>query len=214
MDSASVNKSALRRRMAAIRDAIPADERLLKSTAIAQRLSEWPSFVSAAVVFTFLSTRSEVATEIVNGFALAAGKTVAAPRTLLEEKRLEFRVLRGVAGELVAGAFGILEPRADAPLLKPDQADVVFVPGLAFDPHGFRLGYGGGFYDRLLAEAAVRAATVGLAFEEQVIESVPHDESDLPISFIATERRIIECPRRGQEGPPPATASDNGYDRR
>jgi len=193
MYSASRNKLALRRRMAAIRDAIPADERLLKSAAIAQRLSEWPPFVSAATIFTFLTTRSEVATEIINGLALMAGKALAAPRTLLGEKRLEFRALQGVAGEVVAGPFGILEPPADTPLLDPEQADMIFVPGLAFDPLGYRLGYGGGFYDRLLADPALRATTVGLAFEEQVIERVAHDESDLPVEHVATERRIIDC---------------------
>jgi 5-formyltetrahydrofolate cyclo-ligase len=187
------SKSALRRRMAAIRDAIPAEERTAKSEAIARRLSEWGGFAAAKTVLAFISTRSEVLTQPMVAAALAAGKVVGAPRTLLEQKRLEFRRIRGLAQELVPGPFGILEPKTEAPLLDPAAADLILVPGLAFDKQGYRLGYGGGFYDRLLANPEVRAATVGIAFEGQIVERMPHEESDRPVGWLATEQRIINC---------------------
>jgi len=187
------SKSALRKRMAAIRDAIPADKRMAKSEAIARRLSEWGEFAGARTVLAFISTRSEALTEPIVAAALAAGKVVGAPRTLLAQKRLDFRQIRGLAQELAPGPFGILEPNAQAPRLEPAAASLILVPGLAFDEQGYRLGYGGGFYDRLLANPEVHATVVGIAFEEQIIERLPHGESDRPVDWLATERRIINC---------------------
>jgi len=190
------SKSALRKRMAAIRDAIPAEERKAKSEAIAGRVSHWDEFAKAEAILAFVSTRSEVATEAIIAAAVAAGKVVGAPRTLLKEKRLEFRRVQGVPGELVPGPFGILEPRSDAAEIEPGAADVILVPGLAFDPQGYRVGYGGGFYDRLLAHRALRATAVGIAFEEQMVERAPHGESDRPVGWVITERRVIACAER------------------
>ncbi|UCH33258.1 MAG: 5-formyltetrahydrofolate cyclo-ligase [Armatimonadota bacterium] len=187
------SKSALRKRIAAVRDAIPQPERIAKSADIARRLTEWERFEQARTILAFLSTRSEVLTEPFIARALTSGKTVGAPRTLLGEKRLDFRRLRGSGDDLVAGPFEILEPNADAPPLDPARADIILVPGLAFDEQGYRLGYGGGFYDRLLAGLAVRAAAVGVAFEAQMIERVPREDRDLPVGWVVTEKRIITC---------------------
>jgi len=191
------SKSALRRRVAAVRDAIPAGERAAKSEAIARRLSGWQQFARARTILAFLSTRSEVLTEPIVAAALAAGKVVGAPRTLLEEKRLDFRQASDLKADLVPGPLGIMEPGPQAPLLEPTAADVILVPGLAFDTRGYRLGYGGGFYDRLLGDERVRAAAVGIAFEEQIVECVPHGEHDRPVGWVVTERRIINCAGEG-----------------
>jgi len=179
--------------MAAIRDAIPVEARQEKSAAIARRIIGWRRFADAGTILAFLSSRSEVLTEPIIAAALAGGKVVAAPRTLLAEKRLEFRRVRAIPGEVEPGAFGILEPKVEAPLVEPAAADLVLVPGLAFDEQGYRLGYGGGFYDRLLAHPAVHAAAAGLAFEEQLIAGSPRGESDVPVGWVVTERRIIAC---------------------
>ena len=198
------DKSALRKRMAAIRDAISPEARRAKSEAIARQLSGWDAFRQARTILVFLSTRSEALTEPVVAAALAAGKTVGAPRTILSEKRLDFRRVRGGEGELAPGPFGISEPHPDLPAVEPPDADVILVPGLAFDEQGYRLGYGGGFYDRLLADPVVNGVTVGLAFEEQVIERVARGERDLPVDWVATERRMIDCAavrRRGRAIP-------------
>jgi 5-formyltetrahydrofolate cyclo-ligase len=187
------SKSSLRNRMAAIRDAIPEDQRAAKSAAIAQRLAEWHGYAQAETILAFLSTRSEVMTEAIIGFALVLGKTVAAPRTLLKEKRLDFRRLSRSGPRLAPGPFGIMEPAPDAPAVNPADADLILVPGLAFDEQGYRLGYGGGFYDRLLSEPAVHGASVGIAFEEQMIEQVPRAEGDRPVRWIVTDERVVDC---------------------
>jgi 5-formyltetrahydrofolate cyclo-ligase len=187
------SKSALRKHMAAIRDAIPDEERAAKSAAIARRLAEWRRFAQAQAVLAFLSTRSEVLTEGIIGVALALGKMVGVPRTLLEEKRLDFRQVASGGQRLVPGPFGIMEPAPDAPPLAPADADLILVPGLAFDAQGYRLGYGGGFYDRLLGDPGVGAAAVGIAFEEQIVERVPRGEGDRPVGWVVTDKRIVRC---------------------
>ncbi len=191
-------KSALRKRIAAIRDSIPPRKRLERSTAIARRLCQWDRFAAAKTIFVFLSTGSEVSTEPIVALALVEGKVVGAPRTLLKEKRLEFRRLRGARGEFARGPFGIREPKAAAPPLKPGAADLILVPGLAFDRRGYRVGYGGGFYDWLLGAIRPDAATAGITFEEQIVERVPTTQRDRPVRWIVTDKRLIACRARGR----------------
>lgn len=187
------SKADLRLRMAALRDAISPRERLTRSAAIARRLHRWERFERAQVILVFMSFGSEVMTEPIIGLALVEGKVIGAPRTLLRQKRLEFRQVGALGMRFARGPFGIREPSAQAPLIEVAQADLILVPGLAFDRDGYRLGYGGGFYDRVLAEPGLRAATVGLAFEEQIVRRVPHGEGDQAVGWIVTDQRIITC---------------------
>lgn len=193
------DKAALRARMAAIRDGIAADERAAKSAAIARRLVEWPQFAGARTVLAFLSTRSEVLTAPIIVAALQQGKLVGAPRTRVGDRRLDFRQLRDPAGDLTPGPFGILEPGPAAPPVDPARADVILVPGLGFDQRGYRVGYGGGFYDRLLQ--LTTGATVGIAFDEQVLETLPYAGHDRPVQWIVTDQRLIRCEGGGHRAP-------------
>ena len=96
--------------------------------------------------------------------------------------------------EMVPNHFGILQPPRAAARLVPTAAIPLFlVPGLAFDPAGRRLGYGLGCYDRAFADAAPGALKVGLAFELQILESVPADPHDVPMDFVVTEDRVIHA---------------------
>lgn len=102
--------------------------------------------------------------------------------------------------EVGPSRFGLLEPRSNirvpSRLVDPIEIDVFLVPGLAFDLQGHRLGYGKGFYDRLLQHKKRTAVTVALAFEQQIQDEVPHDATyDHPVDFIATESRWIVCER-------------------
>ncbi len=88
--------------------------------------------------------------------------------------------------------YGYEQPVADSREVPPDEVDVVICPGLAFDPHGGRLGRGAGYYDALLASLRPDAVKVGLTVERRLVPEVPMDEHDVPMDWIVTERRVIE----------------------
>lgn len=96
-------------------------------------------------------------------------------------------------GSLVAGMFGIREPAADAPRVEPHAVDVAIVPGVAFDEQCWRLGYGGGYYDRLLGLLRPDAARIGLAYDEQVLASIPAEEHDVRLDAVVTPSRVVRA---------------------
>jgi 5-formyltetrahydrofolate cyclo-ligase len=93
--------------------------------------------------------------------------------------------------DLVAGPFGLAQPRAEAPLAALYRIDVALVPGVAFDACGARLGYGGGYYDRLLPHLRPDCLKIGVAFDEQILEEIPAEEHDENVDVIVTQTRII-----------------------
>jgi 5-formyltetrahydrofolate cyclo-ligase len=93
--------------------------------------------------------------------------------------------------DLAPGAWGIPEPREGLPEVPPDQVDIVFVPGSAFDEDGRRCGYGGGFYDNYLPLTRPGTPWVALAFEAQVVPRIRCEAHDLPVTAIVTETRVI-----------------------
>lgn len=135
----------------------------------------------------FASFRSEVDTIPMIRRALGDGKRVILPK--VNGDKLELFEIRNFDSDVSPGAWGISEPCGSAPV-KLDELDVIIVPGAAFDEQGNRLGYGAGFYDKLLS--AFTKPTVALAFEEQIVSKVPADPHDVPVRKIVTEKRIIE----------------------
>jgi 5-formyltetrahydrofolate cyclo-ligase len=92
---------------------------------------------------------------------------------------------------LQSGAYGILEPTPDSPLLQPEEVDLILVPSVACDRQGYRLGYGGGFYDRLLSDPAwVTKPTIGIVFDFAHVPSLPIDQWDRPLQAVCTEAGI------------------------
>lgn len=181
-------KRKLRQEILAKREAIPAGARLEKSQRIAERLLAWLPYQRARTVLLYAGVRSEVATEELVERSLAAGKQVLMPRCLPETREL-LLVPISAWEELKPSFYGLLEPPLPAEL-HPVQPDLVVVPGVAFDTSGYRLGYGGGYYDRLL-EGLNRPTTVGLAFEVQIVPLVPREAHDVPLDFVVTESRFI-----------------------
>ncbi len=145
---------------------------------------------SAAVASGFFSIGSEIDSMPLLARLRAAGHDIALPVVVRKAAPLVFR--RWLPGDAMeTGPFGIQEPAAAAPVLRPD---LLLVPLLAFDRSGHRLGYGGGFYDRTLralrADGAVLA--VGIAYAGQEVDAVPVAEYDQPLNWIVTEREAIE----------------------
>jgi 5-formyltetrahydrofolate cyclo-ligase len=184
-------KLALRRRVLALRDALPVAVRTAASAAIAARILERADFKAARAVLLTLPFGSEWDTGAVMRAALAAGRTVAVPRVDNESRMLELHAITDPECDVVAGYRDIPEPLRACPLVARDTIDFVLVPGVAFDRLGRRMGYGGGYYDRLLPLLSPRAAKVAGAFEVQLVDRVPAAAHDIAVDAIVTESREL-----------------------
>lgn len=185
-------KDPLRPHFRALRDAVPARRRQQASFQIAERLTSHPRWHAARAVLLYASFGSEVDTSPLIEAAREAGKEVALPR--VEGKRMTLHQFEAGA-PLVPNRWGIPEPAAQLPEIEPKGIDLVVVPGLAFDRRGGRLGYGGGYYDRLLATAN-QAFRVGIAMTVQVVESLPSNRLDAPMDILVTEMDVHVLPKR------------------
>jgi 5-formyltetrahydrofolate cyclo-ligase len=184
-------KLAMRREVLARRDGLEARARDAASRAIGERIAALSSFGDARTVLLTLAYRSEWDTLPLLRAALAAGKTLAVPRVDASARMLSLHVLRDPAADVAPGYRGIPEPREDSPRIAAQDIDWVLVPGVAFDHGGHRLGYGGGFYDRLLPLIRAGAPRVAGAYDAQLVERVPAAPHDLTIDAIVTETQTI-----------------------
>ncbi|HEX7329627.1 MAG TPA: 5-formyltetrahydrofolate cyclo-ligase [Casimicrobiaceae bacterium] len=184
-------KEALRAQIVAARLALPPHEHAVRSQAIAEDLTALASWQRARAVLLTLPVRGEWDASLVARAALATGKMVVLPRVDAPARMLALHRVDDLVRDIAAGRHGIPEPRAECALIAPGDIDWVLVPGVAFDAHGHRLGYGGGYYDRLLPLLAPEVARVAGAFDLQIVDAVPHAAHDLPVDAIVTESRHI-----------------------
>jgi 5-formyltetrahydrofolate cyclo-ligase len=181
-------KAAIRKRVLDARFALSAAERRSRSAEIERALFSLPEFSGTPVVMFFASFQSEVETHHMIRRALAHGKRVVLPK--VRGKELALLEIGNFDRDVQPGAWGIPEPETGRPVALSDIG-LIIVPGSVFDERGNRIGYGAGFYDRLLS--AYRGPTVALAFEVQIVPAVPADAHDVPVKKIVTERRVIEA---------------------
>jgi len=147
-------------------------------------LEQWKR---ASVVFLYVSMGREPETRGMIRAALLAGKTVAVPKSL-ENGAMEARIITSLH-ELATGRYGISEPGAESPLVLPEKLDLIVAPCTAADRQGYRLGHGGGYYDRYLAR--VQCQTVCLCRGRLLQNDLPHDKRDRPVDEIITENECI-----------------------
>jgi len=184
-------KLALRNRVLLARDALAPDERARCTEAIVARIAALPSFVAAHAVLLTLAFRSEWATIPLIERALDARKEVVLPRVNVDARMLQLHRIADPALDIEPGYRGIPEPRAACPVIAPARIDWVLVPGVAFDREGRRLGYGGGFYDRLLPLIGSHAARIAGAYAIQIVDHVPSAPHDATVDAIVTEHETI-----------------------
>lgn len=184
-------KRAVRSQCRIVRNGIGELNRSQASERICSHIQAWGSFQSARVVFTYLPMRGEV--DLRPLFHFAPKIQWAIPRVVdAPAPHLLFHAYQ--PERLVLHRYGMLEPDPAAPLIEPGQADLILVPGLAFDRRGFRIGYGGGYYDRLLAQHGRAAATLGICFQAVLLDAVPHEAHDVPVGFVVTETcGVLPC---------------------
>lgn len=184
-------KQALRGRILAVRDDFPAEARREASLALVARIAALPSFDAAGAVLLTLPYRSEWDTKPLAATALAQGKLLAMPRVDRVARMLVLHRVIDLDRDIVPGVLGIPEPRPTAPQLPPDAIDWVLVPGVAFDAAGRRLGYGGGFYDRLLPLLRPGVPCIAGALDLQVVDEVPASPHDRHVDLVITPTRRL-----------------------
>lgn len=181
-------KQKIREYALAERALIPEQDRDLLSSAASGRLAALPEALSAALVLGYMSTAEEIDPAPALRTLVDLGVTVAYPR-IAGPGALTLHVVRSDR-DMEVGRFGIRQPTISSPNVDPAEVDLVIVPGIAFDPSGIRIGYGGGYYDRLLLRTP-SAVCVGYAFESQLLGVLPHDEHDVPMDVIVTPERVV-----------------------
>lgn len=194
IDQDSVKRN-LREEARQKRDALDAAQRAAEDRAIAAAVAGCRAFADAPAVLTYYSIGSEVDTHGLIDRALQAGKVVALPRCQRGNRTMGWHAI-ATTTDLVPGFGGLLEPRDDAStLIHPHElgpAALALVPGLVFDRHGYRLGYGGGYYDRFLSRFS--GISLGLARASQMVESLDAMGAigtfDRPVQLIATENGV------------------------
>lgn len=201
-------KKQMRARMRELREALGKDARAAADAAIAAQVRAHPAYAQAKAVFTYLSVGSEVDTRAIILDAWAAGKLVVVPRVVPGTRTMEWYAIDGFEG-LLTTKMGVEEPIPDPARLVmppggesavsgavvPDSessaahqagegvAAVALVPGFTFDAQGYRLGYGGGFYDVFLP--AFGGVSLGLCRKAQFSEApLPHDAYDVPVDEV------------------------------
>ena len=184
-------KKIIRKEILRKRNEIPVNVRFRKDALIKKTLFALSEFASAKTVLFYASFRSEADTAGMIEESLQAGKKVVLPRVDKEKHFLRLYEIKD-PGELSPGYMGIPEPSVpDDRLITIDETDVVIIPGVAFDYSGNRLGYGAGYYDKLLSKRMKKIQIIALAYEEQIVDSIPSEAHDVKVDMIVTDKRVI-----------------------
>jgi 5-formyltetrahydrofolate cyclo-ligase len=183
-------KAELRKRMRSLRKALPASACAERSSRIVERLANLEPLVKARAVCLFwpIEDRHEVDLRGLDARLRARGVQIAYPGIDPDTGAMTFRFVAD-AEAMVEHGFGFREPSPDAPEAPATGLDVIVVPALAIDPRGHRIGYGAGYYDRVLPRFAPPAVTVAVAFDFQLVAETPNSTLDVPVGWIATDAR-------------------------
>lgn len=182
-------KAEIRKRRRAIRGALPAEGRDARSARICASVIALPEWARAKTVLAFVSMGTEVQTKDAVDAARREGKRVASTR--MGEDRVHLEVREWTSDEeLEDSGYAFLQPPLSAPIVPDEEVDLVIIPALAVDDRGHRIGYGKGYYDRLLPRL-VNAARVVVAFDFELIAEVPTRESDEPAHIVVTDARVL-----------------------
>jgi len=187
-----LTKKQLRQEILTRRDALCVDVRRTADARITARLVALGAFARARTVLAFMSIGSEFDTSALVAHVLSSGRSLVLPRVDRAAKRLRLHRVRDLGHDLAPGTWGIREPiEGQCAALDIAEVDFVVVPGVAFDSACRRLGYGGGFYDRLLEPRSGAACRAAAAYAMQLVEAVPVEAHDRTVDVVVTESDTI-----------------------
>lgn len=181
-------KNELRAQMKQRRRALTATEIAAKSRCITSQFLSSEQYLRASCIMVYLSAFHEPDTAALIDRALADGKRIVVPITHTDTHTLTLSYLTD-RGSLTKGAYHISEPAQIIPASERDL-DAIIVPGLAFDTYGNRLGFGAGYYDRLLSDTS--AIKVGFCYDFQLIDTLVAENHDIPMNMLITETKILQ----------------------
>jgi len=187
-----MDKKLLREYIKSQRDLLSVADRLYFSNIIMEKLVSLQSFKEANSIMCFASFGSEVNTFPVLKKIISDGKTLILPKVekVNGYKVLETYKINDLEGQLTKGVFGIMEPDPQkCEIAHISEAELILCPGVVFDHKCNRIGYGGGFYDKLFSSTKTSFLKVGIAFDLQIIESIETDFFDIPMDKVITEKR-------------------------
>lgn len=195
----AADKKSLRRAIILRRDSLHLDIRKMKDRAVNEKLTSLDEYKNAGTILLHVSFRSEVDTKALIRQALSDGRTVVLPRVDRQSETIQLYVIKEWS-DLLPGAWGILEPfKVTERVIDIERVDVVIAPGVAFDQDCNRIGYGKGYYDKLLnrrratPDGALRPLVIGIAYEEQIVPTIPCSPHDMKMDLVITDKRTIYC---------------------
>ena len=177
-----MNKQELRIKYKSIRNALPPKLRSQQSEDICDKIKNMPQYTAANVIAGYYPIRSEVDVKNVLLDVLDRGKTLVLP-ICMPNGDIEFRKIITMEN-LTQGTFGIMEPSDSSEAISFQTIDFMLVPGLVFDLLGYRIGYGKGYYDKALIKVRSDCMTCGIAFSQQLIQSIKIERYDVPVKKV------------------------------
>ncbi|RAL22023.1 5-formyltetrahydrofolate cyclo-ligase [Thermoflavimicrobium daqui] len=185
-----ITKKKLRAEMILVRKQLSPQYITQSSQQISEKLVQSSFFIDADVILFYMAIRSEVDLRAAMKSAWQLGKQIALPKVNPKERTMNCYRIDSFS-ELELGSYGIVEPPSDPTKeIDPGTIPLVIVPGVAFDPLGFRLGYGGGYYDRFFSKYT-SCIRVGVAYPEQIVATVYPESHDQPMHLIVTPQQIF-----------------------
>ncbi|MHC4519666.1 MAG: 5-formyltetrahydrofolate cyclo-ligase [Planctomycetota bacterium] len=190
-----MDKVELRRQLRNCLLSLPQEQRESKSRNACRNLATTAQFQAASTVMMYLSLPHEVDTAEAILQAWQMGKVVAVPKISWQQRHMLPVVINSLETGFTTGVGGLRNPTSGTPV-SFEEIDLVVSPALGFDRRGNRLGRGGAFYDRLFANNELTASRCGLAFTEQVVDSIPVADHDEPVHFLVTDEGVISCDQK------------------
>lgn len=179
------SKQNLRKSMLSKLSMLKEVDRAKKSLLVKEKLFECLEYKGAKTILFYASLKNEVETDMMIKEARVQGKNIGLPVILEKENRIMPFMAPDFDKHLKIGTYGIREPEREfAKPMSLEEINLIIVPGLAFDLEGNRLGRGRGYYDRLLQALPEQAPTIGIAFDFQIVEDLPHSSKDSPVNKV------------------------------
>ncbi|KAF0196788.1 MAG: 5-formyltetrahydrofolate cyclo-ligase [Bacillota bacterium] len=187
------DKHHIRKAVLVKREGLPCEKQALFSSRVVEALRQSEVLARSTSILAYLPFRGEVDLSLLFDWLQDQGKKLAFPKIIDKANGYmePYFVDTPWRNNVKPGAFNILEPEGDIRVANPALLDLVFVPGVAFDSESYRLGFGGGFYDRFLLRLGTHTLKVGIAYQFQVMAQIPRDPHDIALDGVCTERGLF-----------------------